>query len=178
MSRSDADQLLYAANIINNIRTKQIEGKEVFMQVIPDKSSAKFSGDIIASNSFGIEDGALIKVLDRECGRDATVETINKAFILGAIYLSRKGYTLSVRDLNVTDKVRAMTNEIVAEAERKTQQIIDDLNDGAVGLLPGKTLAESRETKIMQILNEVRTNIGTVIKAHFSPDTNISKMII
>ncbi len=177
LSRSDADQLLYAANIINNVRTKQIEGKDVFMQVIPDKFSAKFSGDIIASNSFGIEDGALIKVLDYECGREPTVAAINKAFILGAIYLSRKGYTLSVRDLNVTDKVRKMTDEIVIEAERKTQQIIEEARAGALPLLPGKTLAESRETKIMQTLNEVRTQIGTVIKSHFSPEANISKMI-
>lgn len=177
MTRADADQLLYAANVINSVRTKNIEGKEVFMQVIPKGSSAKFTGDIIASNSFGIEDGALIKVLDRECGREATVDTINKAFILGAIYLSRKGYTLSVRDLNVTEKVRKLTDEIVIESERKTQQIIDDSKAGTLPLLPGKTLAESRETRIMQILNEVRTQIGAVIKTHFSPDTNISKMI-
>ncbi len=177
LSRSDADQLLYAANIINDVRTKQIEGKDVFMQVIPDKSSAKFSGDIIASNSFGIEDGALIKVLDYECGRESTVAAINKAFILGAIYLSRKGYTLSVRDLNVSDKVRKMADEIVLEAERKTQQIIEESRAGTFPLLPGKTLAESRETKIMQTLNEVRTQIGTVIKSHFSPEANISKMI-
>ncbi len=177
VSRADADQLLFAANVVNPVRTKQLEGKEVFMQVVPKGSSAKFSGDIIASNSFGIEDGALIKVLDRECGREATVDTINKAFILGAIYLSRKGYTLSVRDLNVTEKVRKMTDEIVAEAEKKTQQIIDEYASGTLTYLPGKTLAESRETRIMQILNEVRTQIGAVIKTHFSPEANISKMI-
>jgi DNA-directed RNA polymerase subunit A' len=177
LTRADADQLLYAARIINNTRTKQLGGKDVFMQVIPDKSSVKFSGDIVASNSFGIEDGALIKTLDRECGRDATVESINRAFILGAMYLSRRGYTLSVRDINVAEKVRAISNDIVTEAEQKTQQIIDEYKAGASTLLPGKTLSESRETKIMQVLNEVRTQIGTVIKSHSSADTNISKMI-
>ena len=177
LSRADADQLLFWAGIINSARSKEIDGKEVFSQVTPKGFNHKFTGDIIGSNSFGSEDGALIKTIDREFNREAAVEAINRAFILGALYLSRKGYTLSVRDLNVSQKTRTLTNDVVAEAERKTATVIDDYREGTLVPLPGKTLEESRETRILQILNEVRTHIGALVKEHFPADAAMNKMI-
>ena len=177
LTKAEAEQLLFIAGVESAGKAKTIEGKDVFMQLIPKEAGIKITGDIVSSNSFGIEDGALTKVLDRECGREAAVETIRRAFILGAVYLSRRGYTLSVRDLNVSEQVRKLTDEIVKEAERKTLDVIDAYRMGTLEALPGKTLEESRETKILQILNEVRTHIGSAVKAHFPAEANMNKMI-
>ena len=176
-SKADADQLLYSAGIINSHKGKSISGKELFTQVAPKGAISKFSSDIISSNSFGIEDGALIKTLDRDIGREQTVDTIYKSFLIGALYLSRKGYTLSVNDLNVSEKVKEMSDAILLEAERKTKQIISDYQDRTLSSLPGKTLEESRETKVLQVLNEVRTDIGAIVKSNFPSNANINKMI-
>ncbi len=177
LTKAEADQVLFAATIVNTLRAKQIEGKDVFGQLIPKGSSIKVPGIITGSNSFGTEDGEMIKVIDKECGREVTVDAINKAFILGAIYLSRKGYTLSVQDLNVSERVKKMTDAVVAEAEKKTKEIIAQSESGALTLLPGRTLEESRETYILQILNEVRTEIGKLVKANFPASGNVNKMI-
>lgn len=177
LTKAEADQLLFIAGGENTSKAKSLEGKEVYLQLIPKEADVRITGDIVSSNSFGIEDGALTKVLDRECGRETAVEAIRRAFILGAVYLSRRGYTLSVRDLNVSEQVRKLTEEIVREAEHKTREIIDAYHAGTLEALPGKTLEESRETKILQILNEVRTHIGSAVKAHFPPDANINLMV-
>lgn len=177
LKKGDADELLFSANILNNVRKKEIDGREIFMQVVPKGTSLKAPENITGSNSFATEDGKMIKSIDKEFGRKAVIDSINKAFILGALYLSREGFTLSVRDLDVPEKIKKVTNEIIAEAERKTQDVIGQCAEGTLQQMPGKTIEETRETKILQILNEVKTDIGNIVKENFPADANISKMV-
>jgi DNA-directed RNA polymerase subunit A' len=175
--KAEADELLYSANVINNITTKEQSGKDVFMQIIPGKTSLKVPETLIGDETFGIESGAMVKVIDNELGRDAAIESINRAFLLGAIFLSRKGYTISIRDLNVSDKVKKMSDQVLKDAEAKTAQIISEYESGELGALPGKTREETRETKILQVLNEVRSEVGKIVKTNFPVDGNVNKMI-
>jgi DNA-directed RNA polymerase subunit A' len=177
LTKGEADQILYLANVDNTVKKKMIGGREVFAQVIPKGSKIVVPKEITGSNSFGSEDGEMVKVIDHEFGRKATMDSINKAFLLGALYLSRRGYTLSLQDLNVSDNVKDMTSDIVKKAEKKTQEIINQYETGELESIPGKTLEETRETKILQILNEVRTETGDVVKANFPADANVNKMI-
>jgi len=177
LEKSDANQLLYSADIINSVKKKDIPGTEIFAQVIPKGSSIKMPATITGSNSFGSEDGEMVKIVDKEFGREATIDSINKAFTIGTNYLSKIGYTLSLHDLNVSQKVRELTSKVVEESERKTQGVIKDYESGNLILIPGKTLEETRETRILQILNEVRTEAGNIVKENFPADANINKMI-
>ncbi|MEK6825498.1 MAG: hypothetical protein AABY00_01800 [Nanoarchaeota archaeon] len=177
LKKEDADQLLFSAGIISNIKTSDIKGLDVFAQVMPKNSGIKIPSELTGSGSFGVEDGEMIKELDRQFGREIAVDSLMKAFIVGSIYLSRRGYTLSVQDLNVSDKVKHTTDEIVAQADQKTQEVIKNFREGGLSPLPGKTMEETREIKISQILNEVRTEIGKVVQANFPVDGNVTKMI-
>ncbi|MEK6850805.1 MAG: hypothetical protein AABX85_04475 [Nanoarchaeota archaeon] len=177
VDKKEADQLLFSANVRNNIKTKEIDGRDVFAQTLPKGSSIKMPAEIIGSNSFGAEEGVMVKAVDKEFGRKVAIETVNRAFMLGAVYLSRKGYTLSVQDLNVSDKVKKMTDEIITNAEKRTREIIKEYASGEAAHLPGKTLEETREIKITQILNEVRTDMGKIVQQHFPAEANVSKMI-
>ena len=177
ISNSDANQLLFASHIINSIKKKEIEGGEIFAQILPKGSSIKVPALINGSKTFGAEDGEMVKIIDKEFGRTATVNCINNAFNLGMIYLSRKGYTLSLRDLDVPNKLKEMTKEIIEKAEKKTDEIIKEFESGLLEIMPGKNADETRETKILQILNGVRTDVGEMVKEHFPADGNINKMI-
>jgi len=177
LSKADADMLLYSAGIMNSSKSKNISGMDVFSQVIPKGTSIKMPSEITGTSTFGTEDGKMVKIIDAELGRTATVDAINKSFTIGALYLSRKGYTLSLEDLNVSDKVKQMTQEIIGEAEKKTSDLSNQFIDGTLVPLPGKTLEETRETKILQVLNEVRTEVAKVVKANFPVDGNVNKMI-
>ncbi|MFH1270412.1 MAG: hypothetical protein ABII03_02155 [Nanoarchaeota archaeon] len=177
LKKSEADQLLFSANILNNVKKKEISGREVFSQLIPKGSSINVPSVINGSNTFGAEDGEMVKVLDREFGREVAVDAINRAFLLGTVYLTRKGYTLSLHDLDVPEKVKEITKEILAKAEKKTSEIVEDYALGKIEAMPGKTKEETRETKIMKILNNVRTDINEVVKTHLPDEANFSRMI-
>ena len=175
--KSEADQLLYSAGIINAIKKNKVSGKDIFAQVIPKGSSISVPNNITSESSFGAEDSEMIKKLDREFGREVAIDSMNKAFMLGTNYLTRRGYTLSLDDLDVSNKVKEMTVEVLKRADNKTKDVIEEYNLGKIELMPGKSSEETRETKILQILNEVRTEVGEIVRAHFPTESNVNKMI-
>ncbi len=177
-TKADADQLLFASGVMNNLRGREIAGKDIFAQILPKGSSIRVPSELTGTKTFGTEDGEMVKEIDKEFGRKAALDSLNKAFLLGAVYLSRAGYTLSVRDLNVSDKVRKLAADVITEAEKKTRGIIDDYKSGKLVAMHGKNLEETRETKIAQTLNEIRTAIAGIVKANVSSDSNVAKMII
>ncbi|MEK6843821.1 MAG: DNA-directed RNA polymerase subunit A' [Nanoarchaeota archaeon] len=175
--KNEADQLLYTIGIANSNKKKRISGHEIFSQIIPKGSEITIPNAISSKSSFGVEDGEMVKLLDKEFGREITIDCIDKAFMLGTQYLTRHGYSLSLDDLNVPEKVKELTVSILARADIKTKEIIESYKNGKLEAMPGKTLEETRENKILQVLNEVRTEIGEAVKEYFPADSNVSKMI-
>ena len=185
-TKEEANQLLYNSGVDAEVTKKTISGTELFSMILPKlnfqndsveiKDGKVISGDIDDS-LFGSGGGELVKVIDREFGRDETFNSINNSFNLGKNYLSSRGLSLSVADFNLDKEVIAKCDKIIADAEKKVGVILEDYNEGKTELFPGKTAEESREIHILKELNEIRTKLGDVLKKEF-PDTNpVSDMI-
>ncbi|GAH63086.1 unnamed protein product, partial [marine sediment metagenome] len=180
LSKEDANQLLYKSGLDYSISKKTALGTEIFSKILP---KVNFSNDsikikdgeivkgVIDKTTFGDEDGDLVKELDRVFGRTETFETIKRAFNLGKNYLTDFGITTSVEDLDLDEAVIKSGEEIIRKAEKKTEELILAYKNGTLESIPGKTKEESREIKILQALNEVRTKIGEIVKKEF-PETN------
>ena len=191
LSNADATQLLYQSGIDGNLSKKSNDGKEIISQIIPKvnfKGKNKTGEDIIISNGvlqqgvvdesvFGVEAGDLLKILDKDVGRTKTIEVLENAFKLGTKYLSNHGFTISVNDLGVNEKVKKSTEDIIKEAEEETEQVIENWKAGKLETIPGKTHEETREIKILQALNSVRTKIGKVIGKEFPKSNPVSTMM-
>ncbi|MBW6442568.1 DNA-directed RNA polymerase subunit A' [Patescibacteria group bacterium] len=186
LTREDASQLLYQAGVDSSFSKKTISGKELFSKILPkiDFSNEKVKikdGQIleglIDKNFFGDEDGILIKEIDKKWGRNIAFETIKKAFNLGKNYLTQTGITISLKDLDVDSKVLSESEEIIKKSEEKTIEIIESYNKGTLEVIQGKTPEDSRELKILKVLNQARTKIGEVIKREFPEDNSMAHMI-
>tara|TARA_Y100000034_G_scaffold103583_1_gene129348 strand:- start:7008 stop:10499 length:3492 start_codon:yes stop_codon:yes gene_type:complete len=182
-----ANQILYQSGINSAISKKTISGTETFSKIFPNinfsNSSIKIKegkiiGGKIDKNSFGQEDGELIKKLDKLVGREKTMEIIRKVFDLGKNYLTDRGITISVEDLNLDERVINDGKEIIKKAKDKTKEIIDAYNEGNLEVIPGKTKEESREIKILQTLNEIRTKVGEIVKKEFPKNNPVNHMIM
>ena len=181
-----ANQLLYKANISKPISKKTISGFELFSQIIPNINFSNNSikihdGKIISGKIdktlFGQEDGELIRELDKKIGRDDTIKTIKHAFDIGINYLTDRGITISLEDLNLKDKSIARGEEIIKKAEKRTDELIDLYAKEDSEIIPGKTKEDTREIKILQALNEVRTKIGEIVKEEFPEENSVNHMI-
>jgi DNA-directed RNA polymerase subunit A' len=176
MSKEDASQLLHESGIKDFSLNKMNAGKDVFLNSLPkEMQNAKLGA--IDSKVFGVEEGSFIKRIDKEMGRRAAIDTLKDVFSLGATFLSRNGFTISVDDLDVPANVKETTDRIIRNAEEKTQGFIEAYYNRTLEPIPGKTLEETREIKILQILNEVRTEIGKTVKEEFPKTNPVSKMI-
>ncbi|MFA5019765.1 MAG: DNA-directed RNA polymerase subunit A' [Candidatus Pacearchaeota archaeon] len=180
-TKEEAHQLLYLAGVVHKFSSKMVSGKDIFLKILPDISKPIIA-DIVKNEltddyTFGVENDKITKIIDKESGREKSMEAITRAFSLGAQYLSRRGFTISIEDINVEEKVKEKTNAIIKEGEEKAGSIIDSYNGGSLDIIPGKTLEESREIKILQALNEVRTKIGKLVKEEFAKDKSVNDMI-
>ena len=185
-SREEGNQLIYNSGIEGEFSKKSVAGTEIFSKILP---KIDFSGEsikikdgeiikgIIDKNLFGDEDGLLVKEIDKKFGRNVAFETIRKAFNLGKNYLTERGITISLDDFDVEQKVIDMSEEIVKRAEEKTKEIIEAYNNKTLEVIQGKTPEESREIKILKVLNEVRTRIGEIVKREFPEENPVTHMI-
>ena len=105
VSREDAMQLLYRAGMKVEISKKTLSGMEVFSYLLPKEMQDR-TFKKIDSKLFGIEEGALLKELDRTHGKEKTMDVLQKVFALGVGFLSRNGMTISLKDLSVIEKVK------------------------------------------------------------------------
>ncbi|MCK5624862.1 DNA-directed RNA polymerase subunit A' [Candidatus Pacearchaeota archaeon] len=186
LSKEDTNQLLYKSGLDYSVSKKMVSGLEIFSKILP---KVNFSNDsitikdgeitkgVIDKTTFGDEDGDLVKELDKTVGRTETFETIKRAFNLGKNYLTDHGITTSVEDLDLDEKVIEAGEEIIKKAEKKTNELILSYNEGTLESIPGKTKEESREIKILQSLNEVRTKIGEIVKREFPASNPVNHMI-
>lgn len=172
-SKEEASQLLHESGIKSFSLSKTNSGKDVFANALPKQ----LRGSRIASSGFRIEEGEAIKRLDKEIGRKKTLDVLKDIFALGTIFLSRTGFTISVNDLDVPEKVKEVTKNIISKAENRTKEIIESYYNKTLQSIPGKTPEETREIKILQVLNAVRTEIGKSVKVEFPKTNPVSKMI-
>ena len=185
-SKEDANQLLYQSGLDFEPVKKKISGTELFSMILP---KIDFSNDsikikdgeiikgVIDKTTFGVEDGALIKKIDKDFGREEAFDALTKAFNLGKTYLTQHGITACVEDFDLKESVIEETEEIIKKSEKRTKEIIESYENKSLEIIPGKTSEESREIKILQVLNEVRTKIGSIVKEKFPKENPVNSMI-
>ncbi|MBU2522718.1 MAG: DNA-directed RNA polymerase subunit A' [Nanoarchaeota archaeon] len=136
----------------------------------------RFLSGVMDNSNIGVEGGVLIKEIDRQVGRRAAMETLERLFALGTAFLSQYGFTISLNDVNMPT-LQNSTSNILKDAWKKTDEIIGSYEDGSLEVIPGKTKEESREMKILHTLNEVRSKLGELVKKEI-PNSNPANVMI
>ncbi len=173
LTKEDSAQLLHESGVDFSGFNKTNSGGDVFSKIVPKKISDKN----IDYKGFKSEKGEVLRIADKEIGRGETMNLLGRVFSLGTTFLSRTGFTLSIGDLDVPVEVKEKTKKIIDSAEIKTQEVIESYYNKNMELLPGKTAEETREIKVLQVLNETRTEIGDVVKKGFPKENLANKMI-
>ncbi len=124
----------------------------------------KLVSGIIDEKIIGVETNTLTRELDKQVGRKQIIDFLKKVFLLGVLSLTKSGFTISLADIKTTEKVKQETYSIIKETEKKVQRVIDSYHTGSLEIMPGRSLAETREIKILKTLNDVRTKVGTAVR--------------
>jgi len=191
MSREDAIDLLYSAGItdLSSLPSKKIlSGKEVFSASLP--SDFNFKGQTKSGEPVVIEKGKLIegvmdkislggegagfllRSLHKQYGASKTVVILHNILKIGIETLLRHGLSAWLSDIDMPAEANEKIQTVLNEAEEEVNQIIKSFENGELQSYPGKSLKETLELKILEILNRSRTKCGSVVKEHANKKAN------
>ena len=190
LSRNEAIDLLAAVGIDSFSklpRKEKLDGKEVFSALLPEDFN--FTGKTRESEEVLIKDGKLIEgYMDRanlgegsglllrnihkKYGKDFTIDLLGKIFRLGIEVLLKTGFTSALADTDLPENARIKLQETLENAKKDVNGLIQMFNDNKLEGFPGKTLEETLELRILEVLNKARNETGKIVEDFANPSSN------
>ncbi len=181
-AKDEAIQLLTSVGVIVPERfekfKKTVDGKEIFSVILPEDfdfiGKTKSKQSVIVKNgilmegvidkaTIGQEKGDLIRSLIGKYGADKSLIMIGQMFRLGIAVLLDHGFSTTISDTDLPQEVYSKCRETITSSERKVAQLIEQFKNKELEALPGLTLQQTVEVKIMETLNKCRQRVGEII---------------
>ena len=191
LSRQEAVDLLYNCGIddLSALPDKEkLDGKDVFSVLLP--KNFNFSGKDKSGNdvkivhgilktgymdkaNLGQESGLMLRNLYEQYGPKSTSDFLGKVSKLGITVLSRRGFTIGIGDMDLLENTYDEIQQTIAKAEAEAYSLIDDFQAGKLEPLPGRTLAETVELRILEALNRARNKSGDLTMKQVKESTAV-----
>ncbi len=183
MPRFDAIDLLASIGIteVSKLPKKDlVSGKEVFSVLLPDDFSfsgrsksreepevvikaGRLTSGVMDKNSLGEGSGLLLRNLHKKYGRHFALDVLGKMFKLGIAVLMKRGFTTALSDTDLPNEAKSAIRTVFEKAEQDVAELIGQYNSGQLDILPGRTLRETLELKILEVLNKARDETGKIV---------------
>ncbi|MCD4740742.1 DNA-directed RNA polymerase subunit A' [archaeon] len=111
--------------------------------------------------------GILLDTLFREYGPEEARKFLDNATRVLLATTMHIGFSVSVEDTMITKETHAEIEYMINDARQRTNELIKEYEEGKMKHIPGKTMKETLEDKIMAILGETRMNAGNTAAEHF-----------
>ncbi|MFC1740970.1 DNA-directed RNA polymerase subunit A' [Nanoarchaeota archaeon] len=189
MPRNKAMDILFSLDIEDKSglpNKDTITGSEVFSMLLPkdfnftgkDKSGTELvikNGMLISgvmdTANLGKGSGIMLRDLHKKYDAALTADFIAKAMKLGIYVLMHFGFTTSIEDTDLPPEARKRIDNILNDAYKVVDELIDQFHKKALETFPGKTMAETLELKILEKLNKARNETGEVVDKHSTKET-------
>ena len=194
LTRSEVCDLLVAAGIEKPLpKPAKIEsgkelwnGRQIFSMLLPEDlnfeyrdvkiQNGQLKEGIIVEKLIGPESGLLIHHIYREYGPEVTKNLINSMNRLGLEMTKKFPYTLSFYDLDLSKKTKEKIKKIIAEGEIEVQKILKKYREDKIVPLPGKSVRETVEAMILNVLNKLRNPVGALVEKEAREENNLVLM--
>jgi DNA-directed RNA polymerase subunit A' len=160
-------------------------GRDIFSELLPSDLNLEFSGTV--GDDVIIEDGQLIEgtIAEDEVGEfgGKIVDTITKVYgttrarifinevaALAMRSIMHFGFSIGIDDESIPQEAQNRIDEAMDNAYNRVEELIETYQNGDLESLPGRTVDETLEMKIMQTLGKARDSAGDIAEDHFSDD--------
>ena len=160
-------------------------GAEVFSVLLPDGLDITFESS--AGDEVIIEDGQLVEGTIDEMAVGSfvgeIVETTAKIYdenrarqfiddvaSLAVRSIMHFGFSFGISDEDLPNEARAEIDDAIDDAEQEVERLIETYERGELESLPGRTLEETVEMKIMQALGQARDEAGEIAEQYLDED--------
>jgi DNA-directed RNA polymerase subunit A' len=160
-------------------------GRTLFSELLPDDLNLDFTSS--AGDNVVIEDGEMVSGTIDEDGVGAfggeVVDTIAKEYsktrarilvneisALAMRSIMHFGFSIGIDDESIPRPAEEQINEAIDNAYDRVEELIETYDRGELESLPGRTVDETLEMKIMQTLGKARDSAGDIAEDHFDDD--------
>lgn len=135
-------------------------------------SKGKLISGIIDAKAVGPEagKGKLIQAIINSHGTQEAIEFIQRVSLLGIATLQKLGFTTLVSDTDLPQQALDEIKEIFDFAEKKIDKLLEDYGAGKLKPYPGRTLRETLEFGIIEIINRARNKTGKISERYVKDD--------
>jgi len=160
-------------------------GRSLFSELLPDDLNLDFTSS--AGDTVVIEDGQMVSGTIDEDGVGAfggeVVDTIAKDYsktrarilvneisALAMRSIMHFGFSIGIDDESIPRAAEEQINDAIDNAYDRVEELIETYDRGDLESLPGRTVDETLEMKIMQTLGKARDSAGDIAEDHFDDD--------
>ncbi|MCF7860869.1 DNA-directed RNA polymerase subunit A' [Candidatus Woesearchaeota archaeon] len=139
--------------------------------------SGNLKTGVLDKSNLGEGSGLLLRDLHKKYGADMTVSIIGKLFRLGIMVLLKRGFSCLISDMDLPSEGAEKIQGILQEAEKKIEALIKVFHDGEMEALPGRSIVETLELRILELLNKARNDTGEVVLEYSDMSSPTSIMV-
>ncbi|WP_409200607.1 DNA-directed RNA polymerase subunit A' [Methanobrevibacter sp. DSM 116169] len=176
-------------------------GKELFSLLLPDDLNISYKAEIcrkcdaclmeecendayvvikdgqllhgaMDEKAYGSFSGKILDTIMKEYGPSRTKEFLDRSTDLAICGIMKTGITTSTNDEEIPDEAQDRIDEHLIRAEEKVDRLVEAYEAGELEALPGRSLEETLEMKIMQVLGEARDKSGEIAESYFGMDNH------
>ncbi len=160
-------------------------GRDVFSELLPDGLDLEFTGTVgddvvvedgqlvsgtIAEDEVGEFGGEIVDTITKVYGNTRARIFVNEVSTLAMRAIMHFGFSIGIDDETIPEEAQARIDETIADANDRVEELIEAYERGDLESLPGRTIDETLEMKIMQTLSRARDNAGNIAEEHFTGD--------
>lgn len=204
--KEEVGKLLTAAGFSGEIPAPEIKrpvelwsGKQIFSLFLPPgfnfvaRSSMTTQED---GNTVVVKDGRLLQgVIDKntigaerseslfhrivkDYGSETGRSFLNSLNKLLDRFITLRGFSYGINELDISDSVRDKISKAIKKAEERVRDLIEQYKTGTLERLPGRSLQESLELRIMDELSKARDQAGELAEQYLMTETDNAGVIM
>jgi DNA-directed RNA polymerase subunit A' len=206
LTKEEVGKLLVAARYSGELPTPEVQrpvelwsGKQVFSLFLPKEFSFVGRSSMVTKEdgeTVIVKDGTLIEgVIDKntigaersetlfhrivkDSGSEAGRDFLNSLMKLLDRFITLRGFSYGINELDLSDPVRDKISKAIKKAEERVDELIEQYNRGTLERLPGRSIEESLELRIMDELSKARDQAGELAEQYLLSETDNSGVIM
>ena len=118
--------------------------------------------------AYGSFSGKILDTIVKEYGPSRAKEFLDRSTDLAICGIMKTGITTSTNDEEIPEEASERISDHLDNAEAKVDELIDVYNAGFLDPLPGRSVEETLEMRIVQILGEARDKAGEIAESYLT----------
>ena len=168
-------------------------GKELFSLLLPNDLNLSYSAEIskcpvvyppedasvvikngilvqgvIDESAYGSFSGKILDKIVKEYGPGRAKEFLDRSTDLAICGIMKTGITTSLNDEEIPEEAQDRINEHLDNKMAEVDKLVESYEEGYLQALPGRSLEETLEMKIMQVLGEARDMSGSIAENYLT----------